>query len=735
MQYREDHGSLPPVRDAAAAAECVQLAKKINETRKKEGAEAALSVEEVDEDVVKKVALFSRCMICPMAAFFGGVVAQEVVKFTGKYTPLRQCLYFDMFELVPAADPTDWKPLGSRYDDQIAIMGQSFQQVLSNMKLFLVGAGALGCEYLKCLAMMGVCCGPGGAVTVTDMDLIEVSNLNRQFLFRQEDVGKPKSSTAAKAAQAMNGMLKVKASEVRVGADTEDTFDDTFWESLDGVVNALDNIQARLYVDSRCVWFGKPLLESGTLGTKANVQVCLPYLTQSYGDSQDPPEESIPLCTLKHFPHAIEHTIEWARDLFEELFSKNPQEVNGFLENPAGFLAKVPSEGTGSSQLARLNGIKRMLQQRTVAKPFELCTTFAVQEFQDKFHSSISQLVHTFPLDHVTSEGTPFWSGPKRPPGPIKFDPKDELHLGFVAASANLYAANLGVPLCRDLAQIAQMASRVELRPFIPKEIKIKVDDKDTTTREGCMDDDEKVRLLLNEMAETGKRSQGSKQLDPAIFEKDDDSNFHVKFIWAAANLRARNYKIPEADFHKVKMISGKIIPAIATTTAMVTGLVSAELLKLATHGSRKVEEFKNAFVNLALPLWLLSEPLPPLQTKSKEYDPIIMGPVKAKPEGFTTWDKIVVNIGDISLKEFVDYLTNEHGVEVMILSAGNACLYNYYLPAHKKRLGEKVTKLWEDITKQKLSPKKTSLTIEVSASDADDGTDVQVPTIKYQFR
>jgi ubiquitin-activating enzyme E1 len=603
------------------------------------------------------------------------------------------------------------------------------------MKLFLVGAGALGCEYLKCFAMMGACCGPGGQVLVTDMDHIEVSNLNRQFLFRQGDIGKPKSATAAKAALAMNGSLKVKASEIRVGGDTEDTFDDAYWESLDGVVNALDNIQARLYVDSRAVWFGTPLLESGTLGTKANVQVCLPHLTQSYGDSQDPPEESIPLCTLKHFPHAIEHTIEWARDLFEELFCKNPQEVNNFLDNPAGFLAKVPSEGTGSSQLARLNSIKRMLEQRSMAKPLELCVKFAVLEFQDKFHHSIAQLLHTFPLDHVTSEGTPFWSGPKRPPGPLKFDPKDELHLGFVAASANLYAATLGVPLCRDMAQIAKIASKVSLTTFTPKEVKIKVDDKDTTTREGCVDDDEMVRVLLSEMAETGKKSAGSKQLEPAIFEKDDDSNFHVKFMWASANLRARNYKIPEADFHKVKMISGKIIPAIATTTAMVTGLVSAELLKLATRSSRKVEEFKNAFVNLALPLWLLSEPLPPVQTKSKDYDPIVMGPVKARPEGFTTWDKIVVNIGDISLKEFVNYLLNEHGVEVMILSAGNACLYNAYLPAHKKRLPEKVTKLWETITKQTLSPKKTSLTIEVSASDAEEGTDVQIPTIKYQFR
>ena len=54
-------------------------------------------------------------------------------------------------------------------------------------------------------------------------------------------------------------------------------FDDAFWGGLDVVVNALDNVNARLYVDSRCVYFGTPLLESGTLGTKCNTQVAGPH--------------------------------------------------------------------------------------------------------------------------------------------------------------------------------------------------------------------------------------------------------------------------------------------------------------------------------------------------------------------------------------------------------------------------------------------------------------------------
>ncbi|KAL1764057.1 ubiquitin-like modifier-activating enzyme 1, partial [Sigmodon hispidus] len=79
---------------------------------------------------------------------------------------------------------------------------------------------------------------------------------------------------------------------------------------LDAVANALDNVDAHLYMDHRCVYYRKPLLESGTLGTNGNVQVVVPFFTESYSSSHDPPEKSIPICTLKSFPNAIEHTLQ-----------------------------------------------------------------------------------------------------------------------------------------------------------------------------------------------------------------------------------------------------------------------------------------------------------------------------------------------------------------------------------------------------------------------------------------
>ncbi len=252
----------------------------------------------------------------PVSSFFGAITSQEIIKYTGKFMPIRQWLHVDFFKTTPdPAWPSDEKTVrretnGSRHDHLVTILGNEVVEKLATQKVFMIGAGALGCEFLKMFSLMGMSQKDSkGSLVVTDDDTIETSNLNRQFLFRQENVGQSKSQCAANAAMKMHNGFNPKGIKLRTCNETEEYFNDSFWDNLDFVVNAVDNVQARLYTDSRCVFYRKALFESGTLGTKCNSQVILPDLTQTYGETPDQKEEEFAICTLKNFPYSTKQEL------------------------------------------------------------------------------------------------------------------------------------------------------------------------------------------------------------------------------------------------------------------------------------------------------------------------------------------------------------------------------------------------------------------------------------------
>ena len=211
----------------------------------------------------------------------------------------------------------------------------------------------------------------------------------------------------------------------------------------------------------------------------------------------------------------------------------------------------------------------------------------------------------------------------------------------------------------------------------------------------------------------------------PADFEKDDDTNFHIDFINATANLRARNYKITECDRNKTKMIAGKIIPAIATTTAMITGVVSNEIYKFVQNFD-DIAKFKNAFVNLALPSIMMSQPDDIIKNKSKEFDPIMCGPITCLPEGYTNYDKVEINEGSLTFQGLFDWLRDNKGVEISMVTCGEVALYNQYLPGNKHgpRLAQKIEDVYRQISKSPIPAGRRYLRIDVGGTIIASGDD-----------
>ncbi|CAF3847756.1 unnamed protein product [Rotaria sp. Silwood1] len=716
--FEKQYNALPKPWDNADADKFYEIVEKLKREQ--------VLTDELNKHWIKLFAKTCTGDLCPMQAIIGGIAAQEAMKaVTGKFMPIRQFFYFDAIECLPEnifqlsnETTTESNIIPklptklSRYYSQEIVFGEDFQEKLGKSKYFVVGSGAIGCEMLKNFAMMGIGCLKHGHVYVADMDSIEKSNLNRQFLFRSWDIGKMKSIVAAEVVKAMNPNMNVSAYVDGVLPETEHIYDDHFFERLDGVVNALDNVKARQYIDQRCVYYQKPLIDSGTLGTKASVQVIVPFPTESYSSANDPPDLSVAMCTLRHFPNLIEHTIEWARDNFSGLFTIPPQQAEDFLRGPKEFAERTTKNHSEYDKTEIIENIKRILGEER-PKNFTNCIKWSRNLFEQQFHNTITQLLYNFPYDHITSKGERFWSENKRCPHVLNFDVNNELHLDFIVAASNLLAHMYYIPQIRDRKLIAEEVAKIYVPEFKPKADVI------------IHENDEQLRADLKRQKNTSaicKNSQCKNDvevkqllsrllnyddiLDIKIqsheFEKDDDRNFHMDYIVATANLRAENYEIQKTDRSKIKRIAGNIIPAIATTTAMVTGLVCLEVYKFVQH-HKKIESYRNAFVNLH----------------------------------FTLWNRFEVK-GDMTLEEFIEYFKHEHKLVPNMVSAGMSVIYCPHFirqTSIAQDMKRKISELFEMVTKTKIPANVRCLTLVMLCTDLE-GNDVKdVPYIKYIFR
>ena len=115
------------------------------------------------------------------------------------------------------------------------------------------------------------------------------------------------------------------------------------------------------YVDRRCVYYQKPLIDSGTLGTKASVQVVIPFLTESYSSTQDPADPMVPICLLHNFPNIIEHTIQWARDNFAGLYAQPAQQADEYKRNSEEFIQRAANSASAYDRTEVTDNVKRIL--------------------------------------------------------------------------------------------------------------------------------------------------------------------------------------------------------------------------------------------------------------------------------------------------------------------------------------------------------------------------------------
>ncbi|KAJ5716873.1 hypothetical protein N7488_002519 [Penicillium malachiteum] len=201
------------------------------------------------------------------------------------------------------------------FSDEDWVPGQDTISALESSKILVIGAGGLGCEILKNLALSGF-----KDIHVIDMDTIDISNLNRQFLFRQADIGKPKAEVAAAFVE-----KRVKGVKITPYVGKIQDKDEDYYMQFKIIICGLDSIEARRWINSTLVGMVdlenpeslKPLIDGGTEGFKGQARVILPTLSSCIECQLDmhAPRPAVPLCTIATIPRQPQHCIEWAHQI------------------------------------------------------------------------------------------------------------------------------------------------------------------------------------------------------------------------------------------------------------------------------------------------------------------------------------------------------------------------------------------------------------------------------------
>merc|ERR1712072_1366731 len=328
----------------------------------------------------------------------------------------------------------------------------------------------------------------------------------------------------------------------------------------------------------------------------------------------------------------------------------------------------------------------------------QLCAQRSYDAFHGMFRDQICDLIRAYPKDaRIMKNGVdkgPFWSGHKRFPTAATYgDHEDQWR--FLVSATHILSQSMGAQPRKEEGDddyassernevfAASVAQTCVIPPYIPGTVDkdIEGDTSDVATPDNSVD---VARAKgLEALQRLSSVNLSAVDVEPADFEKDDDYNFHIDFVTACANCRARNYAIPPTDFDKAKLTAGRIIPAIATTTAAVTGLVLLEMFKILQD--KPATDLRTRQVGLALNYYPSFDAgnLVTFKTKDVKTKPDAVslpeqafdakGDIKpgfyevttvvAYPEGHSVWSKLELPDGsaDWKVADLKAWLGDEH--------------------------------------------------------------------------
>ena len=227
-------------------------------------------------------------------------------------------------------------------------------------------------------------------------------------------------------------------------------FNEEFWRKLDVIICATDDEETRKTLRNKAIWYEKILLDTKISGTKAHSQVVLPFKTTPWLDEYLSKQMRLDLNyeILESFPYLPEHTVFWAKDIFNEMFVEIGKECRNFLVNPGKFIQELSQNRVlHKNYELKLNLLYKIFEDPKKMLNFDDLVVLAKDIFEYLYTDKIQSLIKKYPIESNNgNNSTNFWTGYRKTPKAEEFDLTEESHINFVIQTANILAIILNLP-------------------------------------------------------------------------------------------------------------------------------------------------------------------------------------------------------------------------------------------------------------------------------------------------
>ena len=625
------HQYLPNFDEKKEIDECIEISIKILSKAKDDGSRWAINLQKIDQKFLGKIFKYSKFFFTPFTCFFGGIVTEEIIKYTGLYKPSSQWIYFNFLDLIDDDDDINSNEIivnkkdneniiNTNKNNTNSVLNEEEKEIienyvlygkekineLKNINIIIIGLNDIGYEILKIFIMLDLLGNDDNIIIVDDnKDKIDekINDLKNHEKYDNINV----------IHESINIDMNITEKE--------------WWKKANIIINTLPfNLYAKekLYIIKNSKKSNKILIDINANKTIASYELILPkkFMSNKHKKNDlcfyepietpegpdnleegqenniinDKNENEENLNRINIYENeadldyknisTLEESLNWSKDFFEKnfiLYIKYLKEIiklSGSEKEMNKYIDKIISKETDSQKILKLIRTFKKLITLKLGMNFETIVFHSIETFQELFEFSTEEILQKYPSD-LLIKGTSrkFWSGARKEPKKIIFDKSNEEHYNFVYCMTYLLCEIMEIKdIDTNMKNIKTAIEKYELKKFdmaILKKVKLK----DFYNIEKFS--------ILQFLKSSSKDSLNFKELELNYIDNNEDfdnlekMNKQLKLVLSASNIKLSNCGLNENNRSNAICSILKMNDCQPMVSSSISGLVVIQLYYL----------------------------------------------------------------------------------------------------------------------------------------------------------